>query len=92
MRVLTEIGSPARPLGIRDLDCHQDAAPGGRVSIIVGATETDLLAGRGAKPATFEHWTATFGAGGPPVVRQLRVLSGQGHVEGRRAQIGRRAG
>ena len=82
VRVLSEIGSPARPLGIRDLDCHQDAAPGGRVSIIVGATETDLLAGRGAKPAPFEHWTATFGAGGPPVVQQLRVLSRQGHVEG----------
>ena len=83
VRVLTEIGSPGRPLGIRDLDYHEAAAPGGaeRVSIIVGATETDLLAGPGAK-SDFEHWTATFGAGGPPVVRRVRVLVGQGHVEG----------
>ena len=83
VRVLTEIGSPARPLGIRDLDCHEAAAPRGaeRVSIVVGATETDLLAGGGGK-GDFEHWTATFAASGPPVVRQVRVLAGQGHVEG----------
>ena len=91
VRVLSEIGSPARPLGIRDLDYHEAAAPGAaeRVSIVVGATETDLLAGRGGKPAPFEHWTATFGAGGPPVMRRVRVLSGQGHVEGVALRIGR---
>ena len=92
VRVLSEIGSPARPLGIRDLDCHEPAAPGGaeRVSIVVGATETDLLAGRGGKPAPFEHWMATFGADGQPVMRRMRVLSGQGHVEGVALRSGER--
>lgn len=78
-RVLAEIGSTTRPLGVRDLDLHE-AAGAERLSIVAGPTETDLLAspGDGAKRVPFEHWIAT--SGGPASL--VRVLTGQGHVEG----------
>lgn len=84
--VLHDIGTPARPAGIRDLESDPDAtAAGAALSLIIGGIGGEFAVDDERPDQRFEHWQTTLAkraGGGPQEATRVRPLAEQGHVEG----------